>query len=134
MVRWLEHEGYDVTYVTDVDTHEDANRLLRAKGYLSVGHDEYWTEQMRANVIHARDAGVSLGFFGGNYIYWAVRLLPDASGAPNRTISLVDPSKSCNFTCMGTPEQSLAGENTVAHPVRLSMVPSECRELPASGD
>ncbi len=113
MVRWLEHEGYDVTYITDVDTHEDAGRVLRGKGYLSVGHDEYWTEQMRTNVIQARDAGVSLGFFGGNYIYWGVRLLPDMSGAPNRTVSLVDPSKTCTFTCMGIPEQSLAGGNWV---------------------
>ena len=35
----------------------------------------------------ARDLGVGLGFFGGNYMYWAVDLLPDANGSPNRTIS-----------------------------------------------
>ena len=113
MVRWLEHEGYDVTYITDVDTHEDVGRLLRGKGYLSVGHDEYWSEEMRANIIQARDAGVSLGFFGGNYIYWAVELLPDATGTPNRTISLVDPTKTCTFTCMGKSEQSVVGGNWV---------------------
>jgi hypothetical protein len=113
MIRWLEHEGYDVTYITDVDTHEDVDRLLRGKGYLSVGHDEYWSEEMRANVIQARDAGVSLGFFGGNYMFWAVELLPDSNGAPNRTISLVDPSKACTFTCMGKSEQSLVGTNWV---------------------
>jgi hypothetical protein len=113
MVRWLEHEGYDVTYITDVDTHENVGRLLRGKGYLSVGHDEYWSEEMRANIIQARDAGVSLGFFGGNYIYWAVELLPDATGTPNRTISLVDPTKTCTFTCMGRSEQSVVGGNWV---------------------
>ncbi len=114
MVRFLEHEGYDVTYITDVDTHEDVDRVKgRCKGFLSVGHDEYWSEAMRGNVILARDAGVSLGFFGGNYIYWAVDLLPDSNGAPNRTISLVDPTKSCTFACMGQPEQSLAGGNWV---------------------
>src|SRR6266700_2286861 len=113
MLRWLEHEGYDVTYITDVDTHEDVGRLLRGKGYLSIGHDEYWTEQMRANVIQVRDAGVSLGFFGGNYMYWAVDLLADSNGRPNRTISLVDPSKTCTFTCMGAPEQSVVGGNWV---------------------
>jgi hypothetical protein len=113
MVRWLEREGYDVTYITDVDTHEDVGRLLRAKGYLSVGHDEYWSEQMRTNVIQARDAGVNLGFFGGNYIYWAVDLFSDSNATPNRTISLVDPTKSCTFTCMGKSEQSLVGGNWV---------------------
>lgn len=114
MVRFLEREGYDVTYITDVDTHEDVDRVKgRCKGFLSVGHDEYWSEDMRGNVILARDAGVSLGFFGGNYIYWAVDLLSDSNGTPNRTISLVDPTKKCTFTCMGKSEQSLVGGNWV---------------------
>ena len=43
---WLEKEGYDVTYISNVDTHADAKGLLRAKAFLSVGHDEYWTERM----------------------------------------------------------------------------------------
>ncbi len=50
MVRWLEREGYDVTYSTNVDTHTNARILDRHKGWLSVGHDEYWTWQMRAHV------------------------------------------------------------------------------------
>jgi N,N-dimethylformamidase beta subunit-like protein len=113
MVRWLEREGYDVTYITDVDAHEEVGRLLRGKGLLCVGHDEYWSEAMRANAVQARDAGVSLAFFSGNYVYWAVDLHPDSNGRPNRTITLVDPSKTCTFTCMGKPEQSLAGGNWV---------------------
>jgi hypothetical protein len=95
IVRWLEHEGYDVTYITDVDTHEDVRRLLRAKGFLSSGHDEYWSEAMKSNVVQARDLGVSLGFFGGNYMYWPVELLPDSNGTPNRTISLAPKSGIC---------------------------------------
>ena len=47
---WLEKEGYDVTYISNVDTHADAKGLLRAKAFLSVGHDEYWTERMFENV------------------------------------------------------------------------------------
>jgi hypothetical protein len=113
MVRWLEREGYDVTYITDVDAHENVGRLLRGKGLLCVGHDEYWSEAMRANVIQARDAGVNLGFFSGNYIYWAVEMHPDSNAKPNRTISLVDPTKTCTNTCMGKPEQSLVGGNWV---------------------
>ena len=38
---WLEKEGYDVSYISNVDTHADAKGLLRAKAFLSVGHDEY---------------------------------------------------------------------------------------------
>src|SRR6266478_9392292 len=49
MVRWLERHAYDVTYITNVDTHEDVGRLLRGKGFLSVGHDEYWSHEMKAH-------------------------------------------------------------------------------------
>ncbi len=88
MVRWLEREGYDVTYITNVDTHDDVGRLLRGKGFLSVGHDEYWSHDMKAHIIQARDSGVGLGFFSANYAFWPIDLEPSSSGAPNRTISV----------------------------------------------
>lgn len=65
---WLEQHGHDVTYISNRDTHRDPAALRRAKGFLSVGHDEYWTIGMFENVRAARDAGVSLGFFSGNAI------------------------------------------------------------------
>src|SRR5205823_1553242 len=40
---WMEKEGYDVSYISNVDTHADPKGLLRAKAFLSVGHDEYWS-------------------------------------------------------------------------------------------
>jgi hypothetical protein len=43
---------------------------------------------MRANIIQARDAGVSLGFFGGNYMYWPTMFLPDSNDTPNRTLAV----------------------------------------------
>jgi hypothetical protein len=115
MLRWLEHHGYDVTYITNVDTHEDLGRLLRGKVFLSVGHDEYWSERMRQNVVAARDQGVSLGFFSANYIYWPVNLLPDSGQSPDRTIALVSTDKSCDFACTkdtggsSETEQSVVG-------------------------
>ena len=65
---WLEEQGYDVTYISNLDTHADGPGLRRAKGFLSVGHDEYWTLDMFRNAEAARDAGVSLGFFSGNAV------------------------------------------------------------------
>jgi len=134
MVRWLEHHAYDVTYITNLDTHEDVNRLLRGNAFLSVGHDEYWSEQMKTNVVAARDQGVNLGFFSGNYVYWPVTFLSDSNGAANRTLAMAPNSglcsqtnttkcsedsdcpnnetcvqKSCNFACMGESEQLLVG-------------------------
>ena len=87
MLRFLEREGYDVTYATDLDTHSRGASLLTHKAFLVVGHDEYWSWQMRDNVEQARDHGVSLGFFGANIGYWQVRFEPSvATGAPDRTM------------------------------------------------
>ncbi len=81
---WLEREGYDVTYVSDIDTHSDADGLLRAKAYMSVGHDEYWTHDMFDNVMKARDAGVNLLFLSGNSVDGTVYLEPSSDGRLNR--------------------------------------------------
>ena len=73
MVRFLEREGYDVTYTTNVDTHARPESLARAKAFLSVGHDEYWSREMRDHVEAARDAGLHLAFFSANTCYWQIR-------------------------------------------------------------
>lgn len=87
MVRWLEKEGYDVSYCTNIDTHFNKRLLLKPKAFLSVGHDEYWSYDMRQNIENARDEGVNLGFFSANTCYWQIRLEPSRiTGESNRTI------------------------------------------------
>ncbi len=86
-VRWLERSGYDVAYSTNLDTHRNSARLLDYKAFLSVGHDEYWSKAMYDGVEAARDAGVSLGFFGADAVFWQVRLEPSPlSGAADRVM------------------------------------------------
>ncbi|MEO8078131.1 MAG: N,N-dimethylformamidase beta subunit family domain-containing protein, partial [Acidobacteriota bacterium] len=86
-LQWLEREGYDVSYATNVDVDADPTLLRNHKAFLSVGHDEYWTWRMRDHVERARDAGVSLGFFSGNSSYWQVRYEPGgAAGLSARTL------------------------------------------------
>jgi hypothetical protein len=84
MSFWLEQHGYDVSYISNIDTHTDPDGLLRTKGFISVGHDEYWTLDMYNNVMKARDEGVSLSFFGGNSVLCVVPMLPSGNGTPNR--------------------------------------------------
>ena len=43
MVRFMEQNGYNVSYSTDVDTDRRGAELLEHKVFLSVGHDEYWS-------------------------------------------------------------------------------------------
>jgi hypothetical protein len=42
--------------------------LLRGRGFLSVGHDEYWSIEMYENVRAAIAAGVNAAFFSGNAV------------------------------------------------------------------
>jgi methionine-rich copper-binding protein CopC len=73
MVRFLEANGYDVSYTTGVDTERFGNLIKNHKTFLSVGHDEYWSGGQRANVEAARAAGVNLAFFSGNEVFWKTR-------------------------------------------------------------
>ena len=88
MVRWLEANGYDVSYSTNVDADRRGALILRHKVFVSVGHDEYWSAAQLANVTAARDAGVHLAFFSGNEVYWKTRWEPssDASATAYRTL------------------------------------------------
>ena len=88
MIRWLERNGYDVSYTTGVDTASRGDELLEHDAFLSVGHDEYWSAEQRANVEAARAAGVNLAFFSGNEVFWKTRWEPaiDGTGTPFRTL------------------------------------------------
>ncbi|QHT68180.1 hypothetical protein GXP67_16790 [Rhodocytophaga rosea] len=86
---WMEREGYDVTYVSNLDTHQDAQGLLRVKGFISVGHDEYWTRQMHMNVSHARDQGINLLFLGGNSVDGEIFLTTSSDGRPDRIMGRI---------------------------------------------
>jgi hypothetical protein len=88
MVRWLERNGYDVSYISGIDSDRAGSLLLNHKVFLSVGHDEYWTANQRANVEDARAAGVHLAFFSGNEMFWKARWENSVAGAstPYRTL------------------------------------------------
>ncbi len=88
-IQWLEKNGYDVSYISGVDTDRlGANYLKNYKAFISVGHDEYWSGGQRANVEAARDAGVNLLFWSGNECYWKTRwdTAYSADGTPYRTL------------------------------------------------
>ena len=79
MIYWLEAQGYSVGYITNIDTHHygtpgNDNELLTHQIFLSLGHDEYWSQEMRSAITEARDHGVHLGFFSSNISYWRIRL------------------------------------------------------------
>ena len=73
MVRWLERNGIDTSYVTNVDIHTRFHDLAKPKVLLTQGHDEYWSWEMRENVESWRDQGVNLAFLGSNTAFMQVR-------------------------------------------------------------
>ncbi|MEZ0385759.1 MAG: N,N-dimethylformamidase beta subunit family domain-containing protein [Verrucomicrobium sp.] len=83
MAYWLEQEGYDVTYCSNVDL-LTPDRGLKCKAFLSVGHDEYWHINQYHSVIKLREAGVNLLFFSGNSVCWVTPLRPGFDGRENR--------------------------------------------------
>jgi Ca2+-binding RTX toxin-like protein len=87
-IQWLEQNGYDVSYISGVDSARNGSQLLNHQAFLSVGHDEYWSAEQRTNVEAARDAGVNLAFWSGNEVYWKVRWENsiDGNGTPYRTM------------------------------------------------
>jgi Fn3 associated/Chitobiase/beta-hexosaminidase C-terminal domain len=85
-IHWAEKQGYDLTYSSSLDTQVRPALMLNHMAWISVGHDEYWSSQMYDAAEAARDAGVNLGFLGGNDVYWQVRYEASGGGVPNRTM------------------------------------------------
>jgi len=146
MVRFLERNGYDVSYFSGLDTDRNGSLLTNHKTFLSVGHDEYWSTGQRANVEAARDAGVNLAFFSGNEVYWHTRWEPSAAGATtaNRTLvsyketwanAKIDPSATWTGTWRdprfaspanggGQPENGLTGTQYMSNDTDLAVTVS----------
>ena len=105
MTFWLEQQGYDVTYCSNLDVHYDPDILSRSKVFLSVGHDEYWTRKMYEEVTKARDNGLSLAFFSGNSLCHEINLFDSFIGVPGRAFSrdkrFVDENKLMGLTTYG---------------------------------
>ncbi len=88
-IRFLEQNGYDVSYMAGVDVDRSGSLLTHHKVYMDVGHDEYVSGAQRANVQAARDAGVNLMFLSGNEIYWHTRFEASIDGSNTAYRTLV---------------------------------------------
>ena len=70
---WAEENGYTVHHLTQHDLHEEPDALSGYKCAAIVGHDEYWTWEMRDRIDAFVASGGGLARFGGNFL-WQVRL------------------------------------------------------------
>jgi hypothetical protein len=138
MVRWLERNGYDVSYETGVDSDRFGSLIRNHKVFVSSGHDEYWSGPQRANVEAARDAGVNLAFFSGNEIFWKTRWEDDhrtlVTYKETHADAKIDPNSAWTGTWMDprfnsenrTPQNALSGTLfTVTEGTHTIEVPAE---------
>src|SRR6185436_2715974 len=79
-----------VTYISNLDTHVDPRGLRRAKGFLSVGHDEYYSLEMYHSLRAAIGNGLNAGFFSGNTCCGVIDPRPDSRGNPGRVFGRTD--------------------------------------------
>jgi hypothetical protein len=89
LAYWMEQHGYDVTYISNLDTHSDPQSLTRGKGWLSVGHDEYWSLAMFDTMMQMVSNGLNLAFLSGNSICGVIDARPSHDGRPGRIIERV---------------------------------------------
>jgi hypothetical protein len=135
LVMLMEQLGLDVTYVTDVDTHADPARLLSHRAFFSLGHDEYWSKEMRDGVESARDHGVNLAILGANAAFRQIRYEPSALGANRHEVcyksAAEDPMRRVNPALttvnwrdppVSRPESQFIGQQYESNPVRADMV------------
>ena len=73
LIRFVERNGYDVSYTSHSDVDAQPALLRNHKLVISSAHDEYWSAGERAAFEGARDAGVNLAFFSGNEVFWKTR-------------------------------------------------------------
>ena len=121
-LQWMEKEGFDAAYVTNVDVETHPALLEGRQIFLDVGHDEYWSEAERGGVELARNSGTALAFFSANDAYWRVRVDPSSTGTPSRVITCykdasLDPKKDEHDTTAEwrqspdpRPEDALVGQ------------------------
>ncbi|MFK0270446.1 N,N-dimethylformamidase beta subunit family domain-containing protein [Pseudomonas asiatica] len=73
---WAEQHGYALDFLTQWDLHLDPACLDDYSCVVIVGHDEYWSWEMRDAMDAYLERGGNLARFAGNFV-WQIRLSAD---------------------------------------------------------
>ena len=72
-VVWAEEAGYELDFITQTDLHYRPALLDAYPCLTIIGHDEYWTREMRLAIEAYVERGGKLARFGANFL-WQIRL------------------------------------------------------------
>jgi hypothetical protein len=120
LIRWLARQQVPVEWCLSTDIHRDqvenTNLLRNYKLVVSLGHDEYWSAEMRENVQGFVEAGGNAVFFSGNVCWWQIRFDPEGKTQTCYKDSRFDPESNPKLVTVNwyakpvcTPETSLTG-------------------------
>ena len=104
LVRLMEKEGLDVTYISDVTLSQYPTLLLHHKVLLSLDHDETWTYSERVAVQNAVAHGVNVVYFGAAAMVRHARLESSSLGADREEVDYRDAAED-PLNGVGSPMQ-----------------------------
>ena len=136
LISLAERKGFDVTYWTNNDFHQRPGLLRHHRALITLGHDEYWSSEMRTGALGARARGVNLAFLGSNADYRHIRLVASPLGGARREIDYKtdwrqdplygvrnqDVTSEWRTGPMPRPESALNGGFYQCNPVQADMV------------
>jgi hypothetical protein len=71
---WAEARGVSFDVCSSLDLHFNPRLLAPYRLFVSLGHDEYWSLEMRDQVEAFIAAGGNAAFFSANTCYWQIRV------------------------------------------------------------
>jgi hypothetical protein len=89
LIRFLEANGYDVSYFSDLDAQRSPAKERGHKVLMTGGHDEYWSQAMRDGVGNALANGVNVAFTSGNEMFYRTFWLPGTGGSSSDPRTMV---------------------------------------------
>ncbi|AQP44052.1 hypothetical protein RPIT_03835 [Tessaracoccus flavus] len=117
LIHHLDSLGVPLSYTTNFALHRDgAGQYAGSPAMVFLGHDEYWSVEMRTAVEKLRDSGTNLLFLGGNTAYWRIRWNDDGTVITSYKDAAEDPVQNSRDTTTlwrsppaAAPEASLLG-------------------------
>ncbi|GAA2013907.1 hypothetical protein GCM10009839_06000 [Catenulispora yoronensis] len=124
-----------LAYATDLDLHEDPGLFQGARAIVTLGHDEYWSSQMRDTVTKARDAGTNVAFLGANAVFRHIRFedsplgkdrvqvdYKDAAEDPMHVTNPAEATQDWRYPPQPRPENVLTGVLYECNPANADFV------------
>ena len=91
LVQYLESLGVKLSYTTNSELHRSADAFRGSRALTLLGHDEYWSIEMRRNAETLVARGTNLLSFGANAIFYRTRFSADFSQVTSYKLSHLDP-------------------------------------------